>query len=289
MQKHAYLIMAHNDYKKLNKLIEALDDIRNDIYIHIDKRDKDFNIDIIIKPKFSEIIFIERMKLWWGGFSITECELKLLKEAKKKQYDYYHLLSGADFPLKSNNYIHDFFRKNHGKEFLGFNFKWNKNKAKKIYIFTNIGRDFTLNFIYKTIINNIFILIQKCIKYSKKYDKELFKGATWFSITHDLTEYILSKETFIRNNFTNYLISDEMFIQTIVANSHFKNNVYKGMYEDEYENNMRYIDWSSGNMKDLKIDDFKDLIKSDKIFARKIVGEEGEVLLNKLIEYRKEQ
>ena len=35
-EKHAYLIMAHNNWKILEKLLILLDDKRNDIYLHID-------------------------------------------------------------------------------------------------------------------------------------------------------------------------------------------------------------------------------------------------------------
>lgn len=37
MSKHAFLIMAHNEYDILNKLLLLLDDERNDIFIHYDK------------------------------------------------------------------------------------------------------------------------------------------------------------------------------------------------------------------------------------------------------------
>lgn len=38
MLKHAYLIMAHNDPYVFHKLISLLDDERNDIFVHIDKK-----------------------------------------------------------------------------------------------------------------------------------------------------------------------------------------------------------------------------------------------------------
>lgn len=41
--KHAYLIMAHNEFDILEKQLRLLDDYRNDIYIHIDKKVKQFN------------------------------------------------------------------------------------------------------------------------------------------------------------------------------------------------------------------------------------------------------
>ena len=39
-KKHAYLIIAHNNWKQLSLLLSVLDDERNDIYIHIDKKSK---------------------------------------------------------------------------------------------------------------------------------------------------------------------------------------------------------------------------------------------------------
>lgn len=35
--KHAFLIIAHNEYPVLEVLLSMLDDERNDIYLHIDK------------------------------------------------------------------------------------------------------------------------------------------------------------------------------------------------------------------------------------------------------------
>lgn len=36
--KHAYLIIAHHEFEILKKLVQAIDDERNDIYIHFDKK-----------------------------------------------------------------------------------------------------------------------------------------------------------------------------------------------------------------------------------------------------------
>lgn len=38
--KHAYCIIAHNEPIILQKLIEAIDDDRNDIYLLIDKKNR---------------------------------------------------------------------------------------------------------------------------------------------------------------------------------------------------------------------------------------------------------
>ena len=38
--RHAYLIMAHNEWELLNTLLSLIDDPRNDIFLHIDKKVK---------------------------------------------------------------------------------------------------------------------------------------------------------------------------------------------------------------------------------------------------------
>ena len=39
--RHAFLVIAHNNWWQLKKLIQQLDDESNDIYVHIDKKSKD--------------------------------------------------------------------------------------------------------------------------------------------------------------------------------------------------------------------------------------------------------
>lgn len=42
--KHAYCILAHNNWEQLQLLLNCIDDDRNDIYLHIDvKQIKKFN------------------------------------------------------------------------------------------------------------------------------------------------------------------------------------------------------------------------------------------------------
>ena len=73
-----------------------------------------------IELKYSNIHVFKKVDVGWGEDSQIECEMFLFNEAYKKgPFDYYHLLSGVDLPLKSNDYIHDFFDQNKGKEFVG--------------------------------------------------------------------------------------------------------------------------------------------------------------------------
>ena len=45
MKKHAYLIIAHTQPELLKILLKMLDDERNDIYLHIDSKAKDYPLE----------------------------------------------------------------------------------------------------------------------------------------------------------------------------------------------------------------------------------------------------
>ena len=66
MQKHAYLIMAHSDWSLLSKLLYTLDDKRNDIYLHVDKK-ATFQLDDIYHPTQSGFVLVPRTAVSWGG------------------------------------------------------------------------------------------------------------------------------------------------------------------------------------------------------------------------------
>ena len=122
MIKHAYLIMAHGKFQQLIILLKMLDSAHNDIFLHIDKKVKDFpKQEIAESVSLSKLYFVNRIDVNWGAFSQIDCELLLLEQAVKNgDYQYIHLLSGADLPIKSQEYIIQFYQENNGKEFIDF-------------------------------------------------------------------------------------------------------------------------------------------------------------------------
>ena len=75
MNRHAFLIMAHNHFDFLKILLKRLDDPRNDIYLHVDRKAADFSareFDSLLS--YSQLYFTERMDVHWGGYSQTACE-----------------------------------------------------------------------------------------------------------------------------------------------------------------------------------------------------------------------
>ena len=116
---HAYLIMAHNDFLILEKTLLMLDDQNNDFYIHIDKKVKKFDFDHFRNLlKYSSVYFIKRRDVQWGSYNIIRTEMDLFKASYKKQYDFYHLMSGSDMPIVGKYDIKSFFDGHKGKNYL---------------------------------------------------------------------------------------------------------------------------------------------------------------------------
>src|SRR5690349_20391962 len=101
--KIAYLIICNSNQKHLNRLLKALASDQADFFVHIDKKSKN----VFELPSWPNIYKLANtVSVYWGGFSIVEATIRLMKEAKKtKNYDYYILLSGSDYPVRSNRYI----------------------------------------------------------------------------------------------------------------------------------------------------------------------------------------
>lgn len=117
--KHAFLIIAHNEYPVLEVLLSMLDDERNDIYLHIDKRATELFQQIKkVKMQKAGFYLIENpIKVYWGDISQVQVEYLLFETALSHgPYAYYHLLSGTDLPIKSQDYIHAFFQQNYNPQ-----------------------------------------------------------------------------------------------------------------------------------------------------------------------------
>ncbi len=273
---HAYMIIAHNQFELLEKLILALDDERNDIFVHIDAKVKDFDFKRFWElTEYSRVIFTdERVDVRWGDYSQVKTEFLLFSTAVKhentdKPYDYYHLISGVDFPIKSNDYIHNFFEENKGKEFVHFFdnelLPAYLNRVKYYHFFLKKRNLFT------KALTHALLLIQKVfgVNRIKSTDIEIQKGCNWVSVTGSFAHYIVDEfpkyEKLLKHSFC----GDEIFIQTVLINSPFKDNLYIKEFNNDHIMCMRLIDWERGNPYIFRSNDFDLIINSPCIFARK--------------------
>lgn len=285
--KHAFLIMAHNCKEQLINLIKLLDDPDNDLYIHIDRKVHLVdNIELISTCKYSKVCILRSVNVSWGAYSQIECELALLREAAKEEHLYYHLISGTDLPVKTNEEIHKFFLQNQGKEFVHFQDKYVKkttiNHVKYYHFLQEYANSFS-PFFNKIVrgAEHVLIGLQKVMHVNRCTSLKVFqKGANWFSITNSLALFVISKEKEIQKHFKYTLSGDELFMQTIIINSTYSDKLYRPLFDDSYLQCVRYIDWNRGRPYVFQKSDLEELLDCDAIFARKCSVELSSVILN---------
>lgn len=283
MNRHAYLLIVHGSVEIYRVLIRLIDDVRNDIFVHVDTK-SDLSQFADIHPKHSRLYFTERLKILWGDVSQVKCELLLLEEAMKHgQYSYYHFLSGVDLPLKSQDYIHDFFDKHQGLEFIGY--QKEKNAQKEIAYRIQTYCFFVSYFrskpvLLSRILNKTSLLLcklQQLVSYQRYPEKIFKKGANWVSITHNLALGLVQNKTDILRTYRYSFGADEIFIQTFLENSELRNNRYLPD-SSEYESCMRLIDWNRGCPYTWTLADLDELLSSERIFARKFSVEHMDIV-----------
>ena len=272
--KHAYLILAHNDVPLLGTLVDCLDDSRNDIFIHWDAKSGTIPS---IKADKSNLLFLgERIDVRWAGFSMVKAEYLLFKTAfKNGPYEYYHLVSGVDLPIKSQDYIHSECKKMAGTEFIGFANPPQSEIDYRVQHRFLFPEDFRTNNIFKRGLRFFYLKYQDIV-HRRRTDIPVKKGSQWCSITNSFVEYLLGQEPLVVKTFENTFCPDELFIQTVCFNSPFINRVK--CTESEFNGNMRYIKWVNGELLPIEETDLPDIKASDKWFARKFSCSDKELI-----------
>lgn len=273
MHRHAFLIMAHNNWYTLEKLIRIIDAPWVDIYIHIDRKAVDFN-QLYFKKlcSKSKIYFTKRHKVTWGNETQVKAEMCLFSTAYKKgPYYYYHFLSGSDLPLKPQNEIYDFFERNN------YNFIYTEDDVKpfewRLKNYINVFRTRWLPHALRKRLNTLSEIIQYKMRINrlvwlKTQYPILGKGHNWCDLTQSAVEKLMQAKCDIRK-FTRFThCSDEMYKQIILHNQ------ADNAIEPISNINIRFIDWrkNDNHPRILTESDYDVLLSSASngcLFARK--------------------
>lgn len=276
--KIAHLIVIHENPSQLKRLIQRLTHPDADFYIHVDLK-TDIKPFLYLQSKKVKFI-VNRVNVQWGAYSMVQATVNSFEEILKSDgnYDYINLLSGQDYPLKSTEIIHSFFKNNPHKAFmhtLSVEHEWQEAipRLTKYHLsnYTFFGKytlEKWLNFLLP----------------SRKMPNNLIAvgRSQWFSISSHHAQYIvtyLHENKHVKKFFELTWGSDEFVFQTILFNS-----IYQ---KDMVNDNLRYIDWSEGKAspKTFTIHDLPNLLGSDKLFARKFSENIDNSIINELDKY----
>lgn len=262
--KHAYLIIAHNEFVVLEKLIETLDDERVDIFILFDKK-----IEVIPKlevNRASLFILENRINIFWGHSSQIEAEMILFDAVFNRDYRYCHLISGVHLPLYSQDFLHDYFNKTYPKQvFLDLPFHpfeiQMKVQAKSFFIqyyrHPNIALSKLAQFCWV-----FFLKIQRWLNIDRQYYHEYIKYSNWVCITQDAVNYLVNNKFNIRHNFKYTFCADEFFVPTVLKNANIP-------FEFLIEDKLLYQNFDNTGATVLNAQDFDALMNSKALFGRK--------------------
>lgn len=236
----AYIISAYKLPANLIRLVKRLNTPYCNFVIHVDKNSSRETFEEMQAglSSFDNVYFMQRHKSPYRGFGHVKTTIKGLEYLSKNNMscDYVFVMTGQDYPIKSNSYINSYLNRNYGKTFIEhFSMptkKWENGGMDRIssyYIHHKNG--------YKKIPR---IMMPLFVKKEIPGSLSPWGGSGYFTAYRKHADYILK---FVKNNqdyvrfFKHTDIPDEIFFQTILANSKYK--------KDLINNDIRYIDWSN--------------------------------------------
>lgn len=265
--KHAYLILAHNEFALLQHLVSAIDDPRNDIYVHIDKKVKD--LPTLHTEKAGLTFLTQRTDIHWADLSMVKAEYALFETASAHgPYQYYHLLSGVDLPIKSQNYIHDFFDRHDGKEFIGFTLtEMTPELIRRTQRWHMFPKHFSQTRNRYSAPRAAFLRLQEILGLKRNHNVSFMKGSQWVSVTERMARYFLNRRAWVMNTFTHTFAPDECVMQTLAVMSPLRVDLFNT--HSDAAGCMRAIGWRNGRLIDWEASDYDKLARSPALFARK--------------------
>ena len=275
--KHAYLIIAHNEFEVLQLLVSALDDERNDIYVHIDKKVR--TLPKLHTSKSKLCILDRRIDVRWGHYSQIETEILLFETALHNgPYEHYHLISGTHLPLKNKDQIHSFFNDLQGKNIFS-NLKTTDRhyqeilKVHRINFFLR-GYSSPIKLKAKTsqLLWKAFIAVQRWLNITINDDTTYYWANNWCSLTNDAAAYLISKKDDIRCRYRWSFCGDEFVVPTELMRSSFADTLVSS-----YE--LLYGAIGRSNASVLTIANYESMVESGCIFGRKFSKSEQELLI----------
>jgi hypothetical protein len=235
--KIAYLLFAYKNPKLIKKTVEFLSCEDASFFVHIDGK---VALDQFASLRGENVFFIEpRIPVYWAEFSGVEAIMHLIRQvlASPQRHDYFVLLRGSEFPLRSRRYIHNFLEQNRGREFITMKKMPAPGKP--------LSRINTLRFpSTRPVLRFVFRALAKMGLAQRDYRKHLgdlepYSGLTWWTLSMEACQYIIKftqRDQKLAKFLMNTHAPEETFIHTILGNSPFKSQIRR---------NLVYEDWSA--------------------------------------------
>lgn len=268
----AYLVLVHRYPAQFKRMFKSIYDPANHYLIHVDKNSgPELEADIRrFLRGFPNSAILASHHARWGGYSLVDAELRGMAQLLEMgaDWEFFVNLSGQDYPLKSQDEIATFLKRNRGKEFI------------KV-LDQRTARPETMKRVSRYVVEFEKRIVRTPFPRSFMAGVSPYIGNQWMIVSRRFCEFVCHDreaeryKAFYRNTF----IADEGFFQTVMMNT--------AEHGEIVSDDLRMIDWVPDG--DIKLrprtylaSDAPELLASACLFARKFDASVDETILDVL-------
>lgn len=269
--KHAILVLAHQTALLIAKNIKALDDPQIDFFIHVDQKAELTDFEWLARvPKYSQVSFIPRHPVTWGGFSLIQAEWHLFSEAYQQgTYEYFHLVSESDLTLLDHHDFLTFFKEKQGHYLEAVAIAAGPQMRRAGYYYPLQEVSWLARHRVGWGLNRLLVILQQVLGLRRSGVADFYRGSSWCSLRRSFVAYLTAAETWARicRDFTQGHCLDEVYKQTLLVPW-----LAAHPQEEWVNDSLRYIDWrqQKASPKWLTATDLPAIQSSGAVFARKV-------------------
>lgn len=283
--KMAFLISAYTEPNSLHAMIRKLNEmVPADFYIHIDKK-------VEIEPFQSDlddmqnITFIKnRTRVYWGGYSQVKMQMEMIKEMLSRNVRYKRVinLTGTDYPVVGKKTMREALENDDVEYICGFDVNNEVNPGRR-----KMSLKYSCFYLMDTykIIRAILIRLKLPRIFYLTVKTPIYYGSEYWALTFDCIkelyhEYLNDRQ--LQRLFRFSFVPSEAWVHTMFFNSDWKKRAVQEIQNEcqgliklspitffKYTKSIKILDES----------DYKDIINSGRLFARKIITGKSDRLI----------
>ena len=286
-----YLVLCHTDPAHVARLARKLTrDTEDHVLIHVDAKTDVAPFAARLQGLPRVVLVGERTEVWWGGYSAVRATQRLLELAlRATPAERIVLLQGADYPLRGNAALHDFFAAHPDTEFMRA-CNASTSRSRYIYAKARYPQWFDRPNLFKRVVNRVIRDADlKCKPAQVEHGArslQIYWGCAQWAVTRRCAEYFL--EYYGDSAFNRYFHSafpaDEIYFHTLVHNSAFARATLSGGAEDDVLNvtelrNLHYFEYPH-KVRVFAAGDYPLLRERHELFVRKVNSLQSTALLD---------
>lgn len=260
----AWLIMAHNEFEVLQRLVESLDSPESDFYLHFDKKVKALPEIRTLRGRL--FVLKDRIDVRWGTVSQLQAELMLLETAQKNgPYSHYHILSGTHLPLKPVEDLVRFYEGHPEEEIVRF---WDRNEGDadfKLRRYHFLVGNIKCNHAISRLVWKSALFVQKKLGIRRYKQCKFLKTDQWLSLTPHAASYLVSHKDQILRKYRWSFCCDEYFIASELEASPESFRFYDCP-------NLLFVEFDNDSPRSFPLSSFSQIQKKDYFWARKFTS-----------------